>query len=501
MNSSVKSDTHLSYDRRHLYIGIGLAMLTLLMMVSVLNRPSLFVYQNYDDAFYSSIGVQLAANGDWRPAFQPLGLVPSESYFAANPVLTPYFTAASIKFFGPSRWAFKLPSLVAFLVAGLALIWMLHIAKASPEHCLVVLFSYFASPWLYFAMNTARAEPLCIGGLYIAMLFVLIGANSTKPAHYSGWLLLSGAFSALVAWNHVLFSMAALLPALAILFYADKTNRRKGVLLWFAGAFLTLVILAGLLILPYVDSWKEQFLANASNNADISERTKPVASFESLLPFPLNELVELKARASSLGWPFICWYAGVPLLFLVFLRPTRLFFASLFLLLAWLAVIELKTPVLATYVVNIVIALPLCLMFAASKPRDNRMVGAATPLLIFFVVSVTILHAWLVLRPATRISDWSLAEQQLEEEFSVLPPRSIIWGGDIVQGMVPAWKQGHTYYYTSWNFLYNVPGVTAKLEKLAAEQAGYRVDNESGEWQVMWQGSRKRGADASGDQK
>jgi hypothetical protein len=470
------------YHRNIMWAGIGLVMLTLFILSSVVNRPSMYEYQNYDDAAYNSIGVQWASTGEWRPAFQPLGLARSENFFAANPVLTPYLTGVSIKLFGPDRWVFKLPSLIAFLVTGLALTGMIYVTKLQARHGLVVLFSYYACPWLYFSMNTARAEPLCIAGLYLAMLFSLVWSKSEKSAFSSVWLLLSGGLAVVVVWNHVLFAMSALLPVLAILMNANSKSGRRGILLWLAGASLMCVFLVVWRILPHWDSWTEQFLANASNNAAISNDIKIMDTFTSSKSFPLNELLEFKARLSTLGWLFICWYVGLPFLFLMFLRPTRPFLVAIIFVLAFLAVIEIKTPVLGTYVISSALALPLCLLQAAARNSDASWAGTKA-LLFASVVSIPILHAWLVLRPETRTNDWSRQEQQLEHEFSILPPRSVIWGGTAL-AMVPAWKQGHKYYMNSWSFFSNIPDAKEKLIRLNGEQSHYQVDFANGRWRV-----------------
>jgi len=447
-------------------------------------------YQNHDDAFYSSIGVQFATNGEWRPSIQPLGLTSSENYFAANPLLTPYLTAASVKLFGPDRWSLKLPSLIAFLAAGLALIWMVHVAKLSSAHSLVIMFSYYACPWLYYAMNTARAEPMCIAGLYLATLLSLIGVKSTRTVCTSVWILLSGALVTIVAWNHLLFSMAALLPALAIWGFDHKASRWKRICLWLAGAVMMLFVLIVWRVIPHWDAWNEQFLQNAASNAAISSNISTLESFKSTAPFPLNELVELKARFSTLGWPFMSWYAGIPLLFLLFLRPTRLFLLTLVLLLTFLGLIEIKTPVFATYVVNFAIAIPLSLLFAESRSQHQPLPNIIISVLGTLIVIFSILNAWLVLRPTTRVNNWSTAEQQIDREFMALPPHSIIWG-DTAHGIVPAWRHGHAYY-TTFNFLSNILGVKEKLMNMSNESGHYRLKSLNGEWQVIWQGNRNQ---------
>ena len=498
INSDVKSDALTNYERWPILVGGVLAVLSLLLLGSVLNRASMVPYQNWDDAYYSSIGVQWAATGEWRPAMQPLGLAPSDSYFAANPILTPYLTGVCVKLFGPHRWATHLPSLGASALASVALIWMVHVLQLRPAHGLVVMFSYYACPWLYFAMNTARAEPLCIAGLYLSALFAVKWAIAPKTFGTSAWPLLSGFLATLTVWNHPLFAAAVLLPAILLFAYAGKADARRGILLWLAGACLMLVCLIGWRILPHWEAWKEQFLANASNNATISGSVKTLDSFKSSQPFPLNELVELKARLSALGWPFVCWYAGLPFLFLAFLRTTRLFLFTLLFLLSFLVLIELKTPVIATYVVNVMLALPVCLLLAASRCPEASLSGVARPLLGSVVVLISVLHGWLVLRPATGTNPWNEVEQQLGREFQALPPRSIIFGG-IAEGMMPAWEQGHTYYMTSNNFLMNVPGVQEKLDKLVSERAYFHIENVNGQWRVAWPGGRVPNVKADGN--
>ena len=226
---------------------------------------------------------------------------------------------------------------------------------------------------------------------------------------------------------------------------------------------------------------RSSFSPNVTTTVHTSDPTKTAETFVSTLPFPWNEFVELKARFSTLGWPYVCWYLGLPVLFLFFLRPTQLFGIALFLLIVWLGVIQLKTSVVATYVVNVTLALPICLMFALPNRRGNQLGGAAWPLLVASLILITAMHAWLVLRPATRTNDWLTTEQELGQAFRTLPPHSIIWG-DPAEAMVPAWKEGDTYYMRKGNFLSNVPGARERLAALAAASTDYRLELVDNHW-------------------
>jgi hypothetical protein len=439
---------------------------------------------NLDDVCYSSIAVEYASTGEWRPAFQPLGLAKTERFFAANPILTPYSSAMFVKFFGPDRWVFQLASLGAFIAAGVALSWTISLLELHRLHSLLVLFSYYACPWLYYAMNSARAEPISIACIYLAVLFAVLYIKFPAALYSPGWLLLSGALTVTSFWNHPLFLMTGLLPIAFILSYHNKVYYKRGVLVWLIGASAMFVFLVGWRILPHLDAWREQFLANASSNAHLGKSSTTFNYFQSTLPFPLNKLVELKARFSTLGWPFVCWYVGLPVLSLLFLRPTRLFWIALISLGVWLGLIEIKTFVYANYVVNVVMALPLCLMLALPNRRGDHLSRPVWLLMVAFVILCTVLHAWLVLRPATRTNDWLTTEQQLERVFRTLPPHSIIWG-DSAEAMLPAWKQGDIYYFRPNTFLANIPGVRERLDKLAADPADYRLEFIDNHWIVQ----------------
>ena len=192
MNTNAKPDLSGHSGRSLLWLGGCLCALTFFMLASVLNRPSMFSYQNWDDAYYNSIAVQYASTGEWRPAsLQPLGVAKTEKFFAGNPILTPYLTALFIKGFGPDRWVFRLASLGAFVAAGLALNWTVYLLALPRIQGFLVLFTYYACPWLYYVMNTSRAEPLSIASLYLAVLAVALYLKFPKGRYSSVWLLLS----------------------------------------------------------------------------------------------------------------------------------------------------------------------------------------------------------------------------------------------------------------------------------------------------------------------
>ncbi len=289
-----------------------------------LGDPIAQSYANHDEIAYNSLAISLLKSGAYRLEAQPDGIVATEAYFAANPQLYPYLSFVSFKLFGVSRTTMRLPAALAFVGTGAILIALALRRGLAPFHLNADLLLLLVCPSLVYAARTARPEALSTLAIYAGCLLSLRASTSAgrvRPAPIAA----SGALATVAVWNQTLFAGCALLP---LFFGTPRTEPPtspaavRAYLAWILGASLALVALVVVIVVPHWDAWKEQFFLNAVTISEAERNPPPHPSAFDLWQLALN----LKARFSTFGTPYLAWYLCVPIVWFAVFRPTRRFF-------------------------------------------------------------------------------------------------------------------------------------------------------------------------------
>ena len=193
---------------------IGLIVACLFLFGFRLGSVPLF---DLDEALYVSCARQMILHGDYvtpllnsRPAYDSrLATVP----FFEKPIMVYWATAASMKLFGMSEWAARLPVLLAALVMTAAIVWAGHRLFRSPRAGLLAGLVYATVP-----MTLLDARQMTTDGLLVLWFAGTLGAYWRRKA----WLFWTMCALAILTKGIV----GLLLPLFIIGIHTLLENRR-----------------------------------------------------------------------------------------------------------------------------------------------------------------------------------------------------------------------------------------------------------------------------------
>lgn len=452
-----------------------LAVLAILLMAvfalcfHASKRPCPQIYTNWDEVIYNSVAISLLRSGQYKMYCSPHGLIPTESFFAGNSILYPYFSYLSFKCFGISRLAMRLPSLLAYLGSGILLLLCIKKLRLSAVHSICVMGAFLMSPLIIYSACIGRAEMLCGFAVYISSVLCVI-SNDIKNKYQAVCIFVGGMASAFAVWNHPLFLVAALLP---VLLAEDvkiqlKNNGFRLPCFFFLGSSATFLLLSLFLVIPHWDSWHEQFLANASNTSSFTDAYQH--GYVKQVDF-ITLFKSMKARFSTFGVAYLAWYASIPIFGFFILSPTRKFLFGFLLLFSWMMVIEWKTSTMISYAVQFSVGVPVLLLLC--KSRVKVFCHEFSTALLVAISFFSIIHTVNVLKPSQASEEYTHCEEILKSEIAALPPGVSIYGP--VEAALPSWRSGSRYFLPLPPPIGKTLGLEERYRQLVKEQANFVI--------------------------
>ena len=234
----------------------------------------------HDEGLYARRAKLISDSGDWLSPFASPHHKTVGSYWAI---------AISLKIFGISDWASRLPSVVAGYIATL-FFYFTSLRYFKPLNSLVASLSLITMPIYFQSLRTAGPDMILIA-LIMAQVYFLTSAKDASCKIFR-WKIIS--FGACVTMSLFVRSLAGLIPLLSLipLIFVLKYLRSIQFWVWaISGLFLGLIPLIFSLLSVFGDhgySGLFSLVSFASRKADVNE-----SNLFSSLPFYFTRLVLL----------------------------------------------------------------------------------------------------------------------------------------------------------------------------------------------------------------
>ena len=261
-----------------------ITVLIFLVFVSLLWSDSQSLIA-HDEGLYARRAKLISDSGDWLSPFASPHHKTVGSYWAI---------AISLKFFGISDWASRLPSIVAGYIATL-LFYLTALRYFKPLNSLVATLSLIAMPIYFQSMRTAGPDIILIA-LIMAQVYLLTSAKDASRRIF-GWKILF--FGLCLSLSFFVRSLAALIPLVSLfpLIFVLQYLRSKQFWIWaISGLFLGSIPLIFNLLSVFEDhgySGLFSLVSFASRKADVTEW-----NLFSSVPFYFTRLILLTLPAS-----------------------------------------------------------------------------------------------------------------------------------------------------------------------------------------------------------
>ena len=217
----------------------------------------------HDEGLYARRAKLISDSGDWLSPFASPHHKTVGSYWAI---------AISLKIFGISDWASRLPSIVAGYIATL-LFYFTSLRYFKPLNSLVASLALIAMPIYFQSLRTAGPDMILIA-LIMAQVYFLTSAKDASRRVFR-WKILG--FGACVAMSFFVRSLAALIPLASLfpLIFVLQYMRSLQFWIWtISGLFLGLIPLVFNLLSAFGDhgySGLVSLVSFASRKADVTE--------------------------------------------------------------------------------------------------------------------------------------------------------------------------------------------------------------------------------------
>ena len=202
-----------------------ISILILFVFISLLWSDSQSLIA-HDEGLYARRAKLIYESGDWLSPFTSPHHKTVGSYWAI---------AASLKLFGISDWAARLPSVVAGYIATL-LFYLTALKYFKPTNSFVATLSLIAMPIYFQALRTVGPDMVFIA-LIIAQIYFLTSANDlSRPSSY--WRIFG--FGVCVSLAFFVRSLVALIPLVSLLplIFVMQYWRNKAFWMWVLGGLL-----------------------------------------------------------------------------------------------------------------------------------------------------------------------------------------------------------------------------------------------------------------------
>lgn len=212
-------------------------VLLVLLVLARLSAMAWLPLMDTTEARYGDIGRRMAALGDWVTPWFDEG-VP----FWGKPPLSFWLTAASMRLFGLSEFAARLPHLLCGALIA-ALVWRFAQRRAGPREALLAIGLLLGSTLFFLsagAVMTDTALVLCTTLAMYAFWFAVHGRDPQEQRRM-GWLFFAALGLGLLAKG----PLAVVLSGLPIVIWAVASGRTRQVwqgLPWLRGSLLALAI-------------------------------------------------------------------------------------------------------------------------------------------------------------------------------------------------------------------------------------------------------------------
>ena len=234
----------------------------------------------HDEGLYARRAKLISDSGDWLSPFASPHHKTVGSYWAI---------AISLKIFGISDWASRLPSIVAGYIATL-LFYFTSLRYFKPLNSLVASLALIAMPIYFQSLRTAGPDMILIA-LIMAQVYFLTSAKNASRSVFR-WKILG--FGACVAMSFFVRSLVALIPLVSLFPLILALQYVRSIQFWIwavSGLFLGSIPLIFNLLSVFEDhgySGLVSLVSFASRKADVTEW-----NLFSSLPFYFTRLVLL----------------------------------------------------------------------------------------------------------------------------------------------------------------------------------------------------------------
>jgi hypothetical protein len=451
--------------QRRVLVAVWLALLLLSAVLLFRNLENTHpqVYMNFDEYAYAAHAQALVTTGDYSHEYTfPEGFYEKGNRAVMHPMLNGYLEAVAIWGLGFSRTAIRLPSLIAYLLAGALLLAIWLRCGMTPLQGLGLVAVYFTSPWLIYAATTARPEMLS-ALLLIAACFSATWHSGTRWSKFG----LAGALSGAATFNHPVFFGAACLPFLFLCKAERQSMQLSGIsrcaAMYALGGVLAVATLFAAIIAPYIWQWKEQFILSTFDESSDLYGKKSYSLVE--------QTVRLKHRFSTFGAAYLNWYVALPAFAGLLLRFNWYTAAGVAWLLSFMWFVGVKTDMYIHYCVQFaagaVIVILLC--------NGPRFAWTGKKPIFYGILAVVLLQIpWNMIRVTApnAVSEQFAESEARAKEAMQLIPGSVSFTGEMV-GAFPALSLGHRFFaQENWAFS---PPQKKRLFDMMLEQADFRV--------------------------
>ena len=254
-----------------------ISVLIFLVFVSLLWSDSQSLIA-HDEGLYARRARLISDSGDWFSPFASPHHKTVGSYWAI---------AISLKLFGISDWASRLPSVVAGYIATL-LFYLTALRYFKPLNSLVASLSLIAMPIYFQSMRTAGPDMILIA-LIMAQVYFLTSAKDVSRRIFCRKIF---CFGLCLSLSFFVRSLAALIPLVSLLplIFVLQFSRSKQFWIWaLSGLFLGSIPLLFSLLSVFEDhgySGIFSLVSFASRKADVTE-----SNLFSSVPFYITRLI------------------------------------------------------------------------------------------------------------------------------------------------------------------------------------------------------------------
>ena len=239
-----------------------ISVLIFLVFVSLLWSDSQSLIA-HDEGLYARRAKLISDSGDWLSPFASPHHKTVGSYWAI---------AISLKLFGISDWASRLPSIVAGYISTV-LFYLTALRYFKPLNCLVASLSLMAMPIYFQSLRTAGPDMILIALIMAQVYFLTSAIDASRRTFF--WKILCFGFC--ISLSFFVRSLAALIPLVSLLplIFVLQYLRSRQFWIWaISGLFLGSIPLIFNLLAVFEDhgySGLISLVSFASRKADVTE--------------------------------------------------------------------------------------------------------------------------------------------------------------------------------------------------------------------------------------